>query len=394
MPSLRVIFAIILLVSLATQIGTLLTFHLQRDGYVKDANLIRSTFDTGEKTTSSLNSRDVIVYLAQFGNHSTYGSPAFTKLNKSIDLLYTNYLNDFPCDVIIFHDSTDAPDSAIISSLATNRPNLQFRELTGKWWELPHGLKASDHKRWRKTGYSIGYRHMMRWFGILIWKYLTAEGYSHVMRMDDDSFIHSKIQYDLFQYLRVNGKRYAFRQPVVDDAVGKGYDEMIDKFLIDNSDATTQELSEHFKRDRNVGFYNNWFMADLSFFASTPVSTLLDIIDKSKLIYTQRTGDLVIHSTVVRLFLRPEEIYWARDFTYEHMTLCTREKCKGCPNNGGISRGVGVSNAEWNAFVDEVRDIYNGCTLFQDNEFIGAKDVGECSRLESQCGFYLELLLS
>lgn len=235
---------------------------------------------------------------------------------------------------------------------------------------------------------------MMRWFGILIWKYLTAEGYSHVMRMDDDSFIHSKIQYDLFQYLRVNGKRYAFRQPVVDDAVGKGYDEMIDKFLIDNSDATTQELSEHFKRDRNVGFYNNWFMADLSFFASTPVSTLLDIIDKSKLIYTQRTGDLVIHSTVVRLFLRPEEIYWARDFTYEHMTLCTREKCKGCPNNGGISRGVSVSNAEWNAFVDEVRDIYNGCTLFQDNEFIGAKDVGECSRLESQCGFYLELLLS
>ena len=101
MPSLRVIFAIILSVFLATQIGTLLTFQLQRDGYVKDANLIRSTFDTGEKTTSSLNSRDVIVYLAQFGNHSTYGSPAFTKLNKSIDLLYTNYLNDFPCSTTL-----------------------------------------------------------------------------------------------------------------------------------------------------------------------------------------------------------------------------------------------------------------------------------------------------
>eukprot|EP01082_Thalassiosira_pseudonana_P005967 g5704.t2 g5704 contig2:1119060-1119524(-) len=137
---------------------------------------------------------------------------------------------------------------------------------------------------------------------------------------------------------------------------------------------------------------------------SPPASVLLNTIDMSKLIYTQRTGDLVIHSTVARLFLRPKEIHWFRDFTYEHMTLCRKEKCgpfvwNGCPQNGGISRGSGVyTDEEWSEFAKTVKSRFkeNQCpsSLILGYDYIGAEDIRYCSKIHSRCRFYLELLMT
>ena len=134
---------------------------------------------------------DAIIYLAQFKDHSTYGVQydaqhkainGISKLNNSLSLLYSNYVNDFPsCHVIIFHDATDIPSEEVKIALSKNRPQLQFRQLDGKWWELPYGLKERDRWKWARNAFSVGYRHMMRWFAILIWPYLAQEGYTHVM---------------------------------------------------------------------------------------------------------------------------------------------------------------------------------------------------------------------
>jgi hypothetical protein len=119
--------------------------------------------------------------------------------------------------------------------------------------------------------------------------------------------------------MRENKKKYAFRQPVRDSGVGKGYDKVVDDYLLEHPNATSQELINTYKNvSKRVGFYNNFFMAEISFFTNEPVVGLLRAIDESTLIYKERTGDLVIHSTAVRLFLHPNEIHWFRDFTYEH----------------------------------------------------------------------------
>ena len=244
---------------------------------------------------------------------------------------------------------------------------------------------------------------MIRWFAILIWPYLANEGYTHVMRMDDDSYLHSKIQYNIFDYMRHNNKRYGFRMPVVEEAVGVGYDTIVDSFLETNPNATSQELIDAFKQERYVGFYNNWFIADISFFLNPPASLLLELIDLTDIIYKQRTGDLVIHSTVVRLFLQPNQIQWFRDFTYEHLTLCRKAKCgpwikEGCPQNGGIARGIGAhTDEEWHAFSKVVigRFANKQCdgSLMNGLEFIGAEDIRYCSKIHSRCRPYMELLL-
>lgn len=144
-----------------------------------------------------------------------------------------------------------------------------------------------------------------------------------MMRMDDDSYIHSKIQYNLFEYMRMNKKKYGFRQPARDTAVGRGYDDVVNDYFAEYPNATTQDAIDRYNTvSRRVGFYNNFFIADVGFFNSEPVRGLLKAIDESKLIYTERTGDLVVHSTAVRLFARPDEIIWFRDFTYEHSKYC------------------------------------------------------------------------
>ena len=108
--------------------------------------------------------KDVIVYLAQFGKfHSSYGLQqdankeritGLSKLNKSLDLLYKNYVNDFPlCDILIFYDTQNGPDNETMAELSKNRPQLQFRELKGQWWSLPHGLRAIERFKWNRPAF-------------------------------------------------------------------------------------------------------------------------------------------------------------------------------------------------------------------------------------------------
>ena len=118
------------------------------------------------------NGADVIVYLAQFGHHSSYGKQTdgvhqitgSSKLEKSLMTLYANYVDDFPCDVIVFYGEDNEADPELFEKLQKDRPRLQFRQLTGKFWELPHGLKAENRNKWFLPSFSIGYRHMIRWY--------------------------------------------------------------------------------------------------------------------------------------------------------------------------------------------------------------------------------------
>jgi hypothetical protein len=234
-------------------------------------------------------------------------------------------------------------------------------------------------------------------YAVRMWPYLTDLGYTHVMRMDDDSYLHSAVPYNLFDFMRRHHKRYAFRQPVVDNNVGLGFFDLLRQHL-DEMGTVGKATREKFWENPNFGFYTNWFMADMSFFLTPPVSTVLDLIDKSKLMYTQRTGDLIIQSAMVRLFLSPVEVHWFRDFTYEHTTLGGRTQC---PQNGGISRGRGRhSDTDWAGIVDSFKSRFRlnpkcaKMNLIVGDDFVGAKDVGLCSTLDGVCGPFLKDILS
>ena len=70
-----------------------------------------------------------------------------------------------------------------------------------------------------------------------------------------------------------------------------------------------------------------------------------------------------------------------------------------CPQNGGVSRAVGLyTDEEWRKFAEEnVVNRFNHnpkkCSIPINQYFVGCEDVRQCSRLNRQCGFYLKELL-
>jgi hypothetical protein len=219
--------------------------------------------------------------------------------------------------------------------------------------------------------------------------------------MDDDSYIHSPITYNLFDHMRTNNKRYAFRQPCVDSTGEKPLREVVLQFVENHPGIVPEDRLEDYKKLPQLGFYSNWFIADMSFFLTPPVSTLLKTIDESKLMYTARSGDLQVQSILVRLFLAENEIKWFRDFSYEHITVTpTWQKEKGCPGFGALSYGLGSDIKEWEhtsqAFVSRFP---SNCTSYPGrNDPKNAKCIGnnicQCEDLvRGPCGYYLKKLI-
>jgi hypothetical protein len=88
------------------------------------------------------------------------------------------------------------------------------------------------------------------------------------------------------------------------------------------------------------------------------------------------------------------------------VTLCrvdtcgsdTRTNFKGCPENGGVSRGFGVySDKEWTAFATKIKEQFDPrCEVEIDWNFIGADDsVRDCEvKRRAACWDYLKTIPS
>jgi Glycolipid 2-alpha-mannosyltransferase len=182
---------------------------------------------------------------------------------------------------------------------------------------------------------------MMHWFAIDIWDYfaqLNQEmncSYRYIFRLDEDSFIHSPIQYDIFDYMKLHGYAYGFRMCAYEMKVTQ---RMSTLWLKRHSTFIPQR-----ELDLDMcGFYNNFFVADLEFFRSAEVSTFLQFIDQQGHIYRRRLGDLMIHSMAVYWFAPKERIHRFLDFTYEHGTLNDTSDCLVW---GGIQAGYNDPHA-------------------------------------------------
>jgi hypothetical protein len=164
--------------------------------------------------------------------------------------------------------------------------------------------------------------------------------YRYILRIDEDSFIHSPIDYDIFDFMGTNQFVYGYRLC----AYEMNYNRLIARWF-QQWRQKTQLKRDDFDKDL-CGFYNNFFVADLQFFQSRPVQKYLKEIDRQGFIYRKRYGDLMIHSTAVYAFADREQIHRFLDFSYQHVTVDYGEGSLGCVIWGGIQAGYNDRNAE------------------------------------------------
>eukprot|EP00545_Synedropsis_sp_CCMP1620_P007691 CAMPEP_0119030688 /NCGR_PEP_ID=MMETSP1176-20130426/41157_1 /TAXON_ID=265551 /ORGANISM="Synedropsis recta cf, Strain CCMP1620" /LENGTH=219 /DNA_ID=CAMNT_0006987063 /DNA_START=1019 /DNA_END=1678 /DNA_ORIENTATION=+ len=110
----------------------------------------------------------------------------------------------------------------------------------------------------------------------------------------------------------------------------------------------------------NCGFYNNWFIGDLSFFQSDRVQHYLHWFDDEGFMYRDRLNDLVIQTGAVYTFLPSHKIHRFLDWTYEHFTLT---KGTNCPKWGALATGYNDDRANETiaTFVQQLKD--DNCTI-------------------------------
>lgn len=293
--------------------------------------------------------RNAVVYLAQ-KKHSSYGRDSYNVLLQSLSLLTKNYLSLSDhlnnTNIFIFHNGDfDHLDLQRIESLIGpgSRGAVHFVDLSGsRFWARPKSNRNDDPSSWYAYPlFSEGYRRMMHWYAIDIWQFFkrlndeTDCGYRYIFRLDEDSFIHSTISYDIFEFFRSNQYVYGFRLCAYEMQVTQRmwtWWKRRDPTFVPQRDIDLQMC----------GFYNNLFVADLEFFQSDRVKEFLDFIDFHGHIYRRRLGDLMIHTMAVLAFAPPERIHRFLDFTYEHGT---ENQTSGCLAWGGIQAGYNDPNA-------------------------------------------------
>ena len=91
-----------------------------------------------------------------------------------------------------------------------------------------------------------------------------------------------------------------------------------------------------------LGFYNNWFVTKISWWLDEPrVAQFIGAFDRSNLIFTVRSNDLIFQTAAIKLFMPKERRRRYSDFSYQHHTIRN-----GSVLYGGLEAGWRDENAQ------------------------------------------------
>jgi alpha 1,2-mannosyltransferase len=297
------------------------------------------------------------VYLTQnTRSDASYSVDRRGPLERSLERLQCFSLDRHPRPVIIFHEGDFKPDDQ--EYFTKQWPLVQFREIH---FQMPDFLACDDvPERWGGQ-FSIGYRHMIRFYSSLIYPLLWDE-FDYYARMDDDSYLLSEIPYDLFDHMHANNLDYTYRVDCQDHyKVCTGFSEVVRGYLLAagkapgelwrrnieptnsptfhaSSDNAWPKPAKPAKRKMPVGrrrpqvtqpvawewnrwgYYNNFHGTRLDFWRRADVQDFLRFLDRTGGGYKYRWNDLIVQSAAVQIFSHPNRVAKLTDWDYEHRT--------------------------------------------------------------------------
>lgn len=245
--------------------------------------------------------RNIIVYLSR----STDAN--IKQMLYSIKLLQKNFLPWSPADIIIFHES--GFDRSLIESetgCKTSAGTIRFAQVD---FSANHPGLENLPKGQR------GYRHMCHFFANDVFSRSELSGYDYYMRLDVDSYLLSKLKYNVFERMAQNGWRYSYRMEMKERAnVSTGLLAVSREFFNANPDLNIAKPSI-----RHVGlYYTNFEICDLAFFRASPWQRFFAAIDDAGGIWRYRWGDAPIRWLGLKHLLKPSEIHCLRHLSYFH----------------------------------------------------------------------------
>jgi len=312
--------------------------------------------------------RDAVIIIGQ-KKHSTYDAShdAFGYLARALHSLSTHYSRFNESDLLLWHEGDfDQRDLEGLPLPPGQNARLCLLSCCSGWGPPPSvgalpyylaNVKPLQH-------WAPGYLHMIRFMSVTMWSHLAQLGYEYVMRLDDDSVLHSALTVDhgnIFEGMRSSGHVYGYRalapfMPIECDAL-RQLGTRLPLSLLQRQPSrppsllrratTTTAWSDFCGTVASVGYYNNWFVAGVRWWLTRGVLDLRRALDNSGLIYTHRLGDLVFHTAAVVTLLPPAARRHFLSFSYEHVTVKDGRPVVGGFLGGYADPGGRTAAREW-----------------------------------------------
>lgn len=254
-------------------------------------------------------SQGVFCYLANKGFKNYY------ELFKSLFLLKKNFLNNYGYDVIVFHESNYSKIIIYIYSIIFN---IEFRliNLNEYYYNNKQYINIDPDLK----SFGIGYRSMCFFFFSQFYKHIKE--YKYYCRLDTDSFLTGKINFDFFQSMKNNDFLYGYIAEIKEAPIAvKNLDDYLStkNYFKENQ----QKRGVLFKNDKyNLRcIYNNFEVIDLSIFDRDDIKNFINDIVASNNIYQLRWGDAPLRTIMVSLFLERDQIVRFKNIDYTHQYL-------------------------------------------------------------------------
>ena len=242
--------------------------------------------------------------------------------NKSLELIEKNVIPfTKDVDLVVFCEkSFEEYKSQVKTNLNIKYQEIEFKvpdyseEIRSQIQEFfPHPTHGNGPVAWGHPGFSLGYRHMCRFFSGQMYEFNVMEEYDYYLRLDTDSFIHTPLNYDIFEWAKQNECYYGFIAPAVqqdNEKVVEGLWEYVNKLY-------PNEIPDR------MMFYTNFELGKVSWFLTSQYKNFYNEIDKSGGIYTKRWGDAPIKFLGINLFMNSKNIIPVKGFTYQHGAIYT-----------------------------------------------------------------------
>ncbi|KAL6948577.1 alpha-1,2-mannosyltransferase ktr1 [Hanseniaspora vineae] len=288
-------------------------------------------------------------------------------LLRSIKSVEDRFNNKFQYDWVFLNDEEFTDEfkrltSALISGETkyglVPKSHWSFPE----WIDLDKAAKTREEMRAKQILYgdSISYRFMCRYESGLFFQHPLMDDYEWYWRVEPDVELFCDIDYDLFKFMKDNGKKYSFTVSIYE------YEETI-KTLWSTTKDFFKEHPNYLHKNNMLDFisddggdsynmchfWSNFEVASLDLWRGEAYMKYFEYLDKSGGFFYERWGDAPVHSIAAALILDRNEIHHFDDVAYYHppFTQCPidenlriKNKCSCKPSDDFTWAGYSCTN--------------------------------------------------
>lgn len=233
------------------------------------------------------------------------------RLYDSLMCLQENFLAEFPYPVVICHEGIS--QNVIDNIKQRIKTAIYFYKINFKIPDYPQEILNQIPERFKghwdeNAFFSIGYRHMCRFFSGEIYKDPFFEKVKFLLRLDCDSYFTKKVTYDIFKRMEDTGSVYG--------TIGEDTD--MDYVVEGFGDACMSYFKENYNLSKPATMFQTHFdLTDVQWIKNSEYMKFYDFIDSTGNIYIKRWGDAVIKFQGMT-HTAGSRIYRFSDIPYKH----------------------------------------------------------------------------